>query len=188
MQRGTFDDLPADPLPGGTEEATGNVPFQTRPSLLAALDVPFKAFGTVAILAAPFFITGAVISGRPGTFASLFTLFELLQIAPAFLVAFAPAVRIVFTRYLIDDEGIRVHVQVLAKSESRVAWDKVTAIRHRVTLVDRILGIQRVDIIAYGERGTTLRLVGLRDAARLRDLAAKKMRGHASLGALLRSD
>lgn len=182
--RGTFHE----PRWRRVEDAPPSAELEARPSLWAALDVPFKALGTLAAFLLPAVVTGGFVAGDPFAALSLFVILELVQVVPAFLLAFAPAVRILFTRYSIDDEGVRVTTQVLARQDARVAWEKVTAIRHRVTLIDRLFGIQRVDIIAYGERGTTLRLVGLRDAKRVRDLAAAKMRQHASLGALLSGD
>jgi uncharacterized membrane protein YdbT with pleckstrin-like domain len=97
-------------------------------------------------------------------------------------------VQIAFTTYTFDDDGLIVRTQVLARSERRVPWEKVTALRHRRTWLDALLRIERLDVIAYGERGTTLHLVGLRDAAPLRAEVARRMRETATVEALLRSD
>jgi uncharacterized membrane protein YdbT with pleckstrin-like domain len=92
------------------------------------------------------------------------------------------------TRYELDAEGVRVRSSVIARSEERVAWEKVTLLVHRRGLVDRVLGIEALDVVAYGVRGTTLRLVGLRDARPLRDYAARHMRESASVAALFDND
>lgn len=176
------------PLPGRSPGEAPRPVLEGRPSLLAALDVPFKALATLAALVLPVFIATALMTGEPVNTMRHLRLIDLFQIAPAFLLAFAPAVRLAFTRYHIDEEGVRVRAQVLARSESRVSWDKVTAIRHRITLVDRLLGLQRIDIIAYGERGATLHLVGIRNARILRDLAAKRMREHTTAGHMVSND
>jgi uncharacterized membrane protein YdbT with pleckstrin-like domain len=186
MMRGWFREQLVPVAEPGSDET--KIIVEGRPSLLAALDVPFKAIGTVALLILPFIITAALIRGEPVTSLRDLPTLELMQLAPAFLLAFAPAIRLAFTRYRIDEEGVQVHSQVLSRTESRVAWDKVTAIRHRITLVDRVLGLQRIDIIAYGERGTTLHLVGMRNVRLLRDLAAQRMREHTTAGHLVSND
>lgn len=169
----------------------GEVPVTThtfRPSLLAALDVPIKILVFVFIFFLPLGIGGAAATGDPLVAILGPAFVTALNFFPALFALLAPAVQIMFTRYVIDDDGIRVTVQFLSKNESRVNWPKVTAITHKRTVVDRIFGIERLDIVAYGERGTTLRLVGLRDAPQLRDLAAKKMREHATVEALFSND
>ncbi len=108
-------------------------------------------------------------------------------IVPLF-AAIAPAVQLMFTRYVLDDEGIRERVQLFSKTERRVDWSKVTALRHRHTVLDRLFGVGRVDVIAYGERGTTLRLVGLKQPAIIRDLVSVRMRSTASVEQLTQND
>jgi membrane protein YdbS with pleckstrin-like domain len=174
----TFLDM--DDIPAGAEVVV-------RPSLRAALDVPFKVIGVLLFLTLPFGTTGAILGG-PQLFLPFVPFVFLLQIAPALLITFAPAIRLVYTRYIIDQDGIRVRSQVLSATESRVPWEKVTAIEHRRTFFDRLLGIERLHVIAYGVRGTTLRLIGLRNARQLRDLTARKMREHATAETIFSND
>lgn len=159
-----------------------------RPSLLAALDVPVKIVVFVFVFFLPIGVGGALATRDPLVLLLGVPIATLFNFIPAFLALLAPAFQIMFTRYVVDDDGVRVSMQFLSKNESRVEWHKVTAITHKRTIVDRVFGIERLDIVAYGERGTTLRLVGLRDAAKLRDLAARKMRESATVEALFSND
>ncbi|HET6399233.1 MAG TPA: PH domain-containing protein, partial [Candidatus Thermoplasmatota archaeon] len=96
--------------------------------------------------------------------------------------------RLAFTRYHLDDEGVRVRTAFLGRSERRVPWGKVTLVRHRRTLLDRLFGLSRVEIVAYGDRGAVLHLTGLRDARPVRQRAAMQMRRSASVAGLFRND
>lgn len=164
-----------------------------RPSLWAALERSVTVFGVLLALMVPAMLAVflGVDAGDPtepdgrGVFALLDVSLTLL--IPV-LAALTPAVQLVFTRYVLDDEGIRENVQLLSRTERRVGWDKVTALRHRVTLMDRLFGIGRVDVVAYGERGTTIRLVGLRHAPHLRGLVARRMREAATVERLFGND
>lgn len=161
-----------------------------RPSLWAILQRLVEVF--LALLPLAVSLAVALLAQGGGDLARdgplLILLLENLQFALVLLVAFAPAVQVAFTRYTFDAEGIRVRTQVLQKSDHRVPWEKVTALRHRRTLLDRLLGLGRLDVIAYGEKGTVLRLVGLRDDGALRDLVARRMRETASVAALVGND
>lgn len=164
-----------------------------RPSLWAALGRSVTVFGVLLALMVPALL--AVFLGvqtddptEPdgrGVFALVD--FSLTLLIPV-LAALTPAVQLVFTRYVLDDEGIRERVQLLSRTERRVPWEKVTALRHRVTLLDRLFGLGRVDVVAYGERGTTIRLVGLRHAPHLRGLVARRMLESASVERLFGND
>lgn len=163
-----------------------------RPSLRAALGRVGVAFLVVTAFFLPFQIgTGMQAfgddEGEPAGFWVL--AFEIASnLVIPFLVSLAPALQLAFTRYILDDEGIRERVQLLSRSDKRVRWDKVTALQHRRTFVDRILQIERVDVVAYGSRGTTLHLVGLRRAPYIRGLVARQMRAQASVSGMLRND
>jgi uncharacterized membrane protein YdbT with pleckstrin-like domain len=161
-----------------------------KPSLWAGLDIVAKAVMGILLVALPF-VLSAFFQGDAGRTIGLLALvvggFDFTLIY-ATLAALFPMAQLAFTRYVVDEEGIRVHVQLFNRSETRVAWEKITLLRQRRTLVDRLFGIERLDVVAHGVRGTTLRLVGLRDAPRLRNLVAERMRASASVTSLLRSD
>ncbi|MGB0653310.1 MAG: PH domain-containing protein [Thermoplasmatota archaeon] len=173
--------------PEADQEPAAFTGWSGRPSLLAAMDVPLKILLAGAGVAAPFVVSAALADKPVPILAALFGL-ESLNILYALAAPLIPAVQLLFTRYTVDEEGIRVQVQILSRSEHRVQWDKVTAITHRRTLFDRLFGIERLDIIAYGERGATVHLQGLRQAAWLRDLAAQQMRRTATVSNLLLND
>lgn len=178
------------PWPPGTP-APGEGPLLVlRPSLLAGLDLLGKAVAAAALLVVPVLVGVLLQGGRPGLAALVAAVvgLRLLDMTYALLAALVPVVQLAFTRYVVDEEGIRVHVQLFTRSERTVRWDKVTLLRHRRTLVDRMFRIDRLDVVAYGERGTTLNLVGLRQAPHLRDLVARRMREHASVGGVLGED
>lgn len=157
------------------------------PSMRAALDTPFKVLLVVLLIFGPFTFTGFAMGG-PYELVPFGGLLVIWNYLPLLVFAFAPAIRLMFTRYIVDAEGIRSRTQVLSVTESRLSWDKVTAIQYRRTLMDRVLGLERLSIIAYGERGATLRLVGLRNAKDLRNLTAQKMREHATAEAIFSND
>lgn len=161
-----------------------------RPSLRVALARFLMAFLSIFALATPLIISFLIEGGSGSRGAdALFLLFEVgFQFLFPALFAFAPAIQIIFTRYVFDEDGVRERVQILSKTEKRVQWAKVTALRHRRTLFDRLFGIERVDIIAYGERGTTLHLVGLRKAPEVRNLVSAQMRQHATMARLFQND
>lgn len=161
--------------------------MEFRPSLWAAVDVAAKIMGTVAGFAASILVPAA-INGQPVGAAALFLGANAIGLYPAIAAAFLPAVQLAFTRYHLDDEGIVTRTQVLSKSEKRIPWEKITALRHRRTLLDVVFRLERVDVVAYGERGATIHLVGLKDARRIRDRVASEMRATASVESLFRGD
>ena len=160
-----------------------------RPSLWAAFGVALR----VLLFLIPLVVLVAIPVSKGASFGApdgplILAFVDNIEFVIGVLIAFAPAVKIAFTRYTLDAEGIRVRSQVLQKQEQRVPWEKVTALRHRRSLLDRLVGLGRLDVVAYGERGTVLKLVGLRDDGALRDLVARRMRESASVEALFRGD
>lgn len=172
-----------------------NAPLVVRPSLRAAAERFLVLFSVLLGIALPLIITVLVrqyldpeVDPWPMYAGPLASLQLGASILVPLLASLAPAVQIAFTRYVFDDEGIREKVQILSRSEKRVRWEKVTALLHRRTMLDRLLGIERLDIVAYGERGTTLHLVGLREARPLRALVAQQMRRQATVRHLMAND
>jgi uncharacterized membrane protein YdbT with pleckstrin-like domain len=160
-----------------------------KPSLLAAASVFLKVVAVIVLaLATP--ALAAILAGQgAGILATFLALqFAAAGILPLIASIVVPAIRLAFTRYELDEEGVRVHSSVIARSDQRVPWDKVTLLVQSRSLTDRLLGIERLTVIAYGIRGATLSLVGLRDAGPLRDFAAKKMRESASVASLFAND
>lgn len=169
------------PAPGPT--------LAIKPSLRAAASVFVKVAAFVAfVLSLPLLV--AVLSGSGAAFfgSLLLAQFGLFAVLPAIFGIVVPAIRLAFTKYELDDEGVRVHSSIVARSDQRVPWDKVTLLLQVRTLADRFLGIERVTIVAYGMRGATLQLVGLRDASAVRDFAARRMRASASVASLFSND
>ncbi len=161
--------------------------IQTRPSMRAAVDQGVKVLGLFATLLVPVAI-GLLAQGRPAAAIATLIAGQVTSLYPAMIAAALPALRLYFTRYAIDDDGVRVTTNLLAKSDQRIPWEKVTAIRHRRTVLDAILGITRVDVIAYGRRGATLHLVGLQDGRGVRQEVARRMRSACSVDALTGRD
>lgn len=101
----------------------------------------------------------------------------------------APIVTLVTTRYVLSEDALIVRTQFLTRTEKRIEWAKVTEVTHRWTLFDRLLGIERLDVVAYGEAsGAAVHLIGLRKAGPYRDLIARRMREAASVANLFASD
>lgn len=159
-----------------------------RPSLLAAVSSFAKVAGYVLlVVAAPTLV--ALLAGRSGLLAAvLLAELSFLALLPAMAAVLVPAVRIAFTRYELDADGVRVHSSLIARSDQRVPWEKVTLLVQRRGLADRVLGISSLDVVAYGTRGATLHLVGLRDPRPVREWASARMREAASVEALFRND
>ena len=160
-----------------------------KPSLRAAASVFVKLVAFLAfVMALPVLV--AVLSGSSLGFLTGILVAEtsLLAVLPAVAGLVLPAIRLMATQYDLDGEGVRVRSSVIARSDQRIPWEKVTLLRQQRSLVDRALGIQTVTIVAYGAQGATLDLVGLRDPAPVRDYAARKMRESASVDALFAND
>lgn len=177
------------PVPQPTALPAPDPGLSLKPSLRAAASTFAKVLALAAfVLTVPF--VGALLSGEGLAVLAAFLLaeFGFLAMLPAFAGLLLPAVRLWATRYELDAEGVRVHSSIVARSDQRVTWDKVTLLVQSRSLIDRALGIESVAIVAYGARGTTLHLVGLRDAAPVRDFAARHMRRSASVAALFAND
>lgn len=175
------------PLEGHTE--AGDLVF--RPALRAAVGPSLLAVLGIAALLTPAFFGIAQQEGLETGFGFLDVFYVLSQNAQylfALAPAMAPVVQVFTTRYVLSADGIRQRRQFLSKEEHKVAWEKVTALKHRRSIMDRLLGIERLDVIAYGERGATIHLIGLRDAAPLRNHVGLRMRESASVDALFRAD
>lgn len=181
-----IDDLTG-PLAGHTE--AGDLVF--RPALRAAIGPSLLAILGIGLLLVPAFM-GLARQDDVETGVGALDIFLLLSQNSQYLFALAPAlaplVTVLTTRYVLAGDGIRLRRQFLSKEEHKVSWEKVTALRHKRSVLDRILGIERLDVIAYGERGATLHLVGLPDAAPLRDHVGRRMRDSATVEALFRAD
>ncbi len=157
--------------------------MEIAPDPRAVVERFFQAFIGIALFFVPFGTAGAVQQEEP-----ILALvgFANQLVVPA-VVATIPAIRLLFTRYIIEEDGMRERVQILNRTERRIGWDKVTLLRQRRTFFDWLLRIERLDVIAYGERGATIHLLGLRGSA-LRDHLAREMRRHASVQGLLQND
>lgn len=163
--------------------------LRIKPSLRAAASIFAKVAGLVLFLVTlPVVVAVLAGSGAALLGAFLAAQFGLVAMVPAFIGLLVPAVRLLGTRYELDEAGVRVHSSIIARQEQRVTWDKVTLLLQRRSLVDRVLGIESVSVVAYGVRGTTLDLVGLRNAAPVRAYAARRMRESASVAALFDND
>lgn len=170
-------------------------PLVLRPSLRAAVERFLVLFSVLLGIVVPVIATLLIrtyldpdVDAWPIYGGPLASLQLGMSILVPVLASLAPAVQIAFTRYVFDDEGVLEKVQILSRTEKRVRWEKVTALLHRRTLLDRVLDIERLDVVAYGERGTTLRLVGLRDARPVRALVARQMRRQATVRHLVAND
>lgn len=178
-----IDDL-LGPLAGETQG--GDLVF--KPQLRAAVGPTLLALGGLG------FALGLVVYGN--NFNSddflpefwLLTILDNIEYLTWLVPAFLPVVNVLTTRYVLGADGLRERKQFLSKEERRVSWEKVTALRHRRTVLDKILRIERVDVIAYGQRGATIHLVGLADGAKLRNHVGRMMRESASVDSLFRSD
>jgi uncharacterized membrane protein YdbT with pleckstrin-like domain len=179
------------PLAGKTED--GDLVF--RPAVRAAFGPALLALTGLLVVFVPFLLgfnnSGfgeEEFNGVPKIFFWVFWLADNIEFAAALLPATAPIINVLTTRYVLAADGIRERKQFLNKEERKVSWEKVTALKHKRSILDRILGIERLDVVAYGERGVTLHLIGLRDASQLRNHVGMRMRQSASVDALMKAD
>lgn len=177
------------PVPNPAPAPTPRPALAVKPSLRAAASTFAKVVALVAFLfALPIVVAFLSGNGLAIVGSVLLAEFSLFAMLPAIAGLLLPAIRLYATRYELDEDGVRVHSSIVARSDQRVTWDKVTLLVQHRSLIDRALGIESLAIVAYGARGTTLQLVGLRDAAPLRAFAARKMRESASVDALFAND
>ncbi len=161
-----------------------------QPSLRAAIDFPVKLLGTLAVFFMPFIIESIFLSDGKLAIAALLTAGVLTNFVWVLAILAWPVVQLAFTRYDVDEDGIRIRMQIFSKSEQRVSWEKVTSLYTRRGIVDRVLGIEKLDVVAYGEKGTTFHLIGLRrqQANWLRNEASRRMREAATVESLFHND
>ena len=160
-----------------------------RPRLRAAVGPSLVALLGIAAFLVPIALgisTQPEFEGRG--FGRLLIIWENLEWLFLLTPALAPVVKVLTTRYVLEETGLREEVRFLNTTERRVQWEKVTALRQRRGLLDRMLGIERLDVIAYGQRGATIHLIGLTEVAPLRTHLAQKMRESATVEALFRTD
>lgn len=171
------------------EGAVAPTALVIRPSLWAGVEILERLLLQFAPYAIPILISLVLADAQSDDDRPLFiALMDNFELGIGVLAIAAPILRVAFTRYTFDDEGIRIRSVLLSKSDQRVPWEKITAVRHRRTLLGSLVGIQRLEIVAYGKRGATLHLSGLRNAPELRNLVARHMRKSATIEALGRSD
>jgi uncharacterized membrane protein YdbT with pleckstrin-like domain len=181
--------LPAPGPPSGPTTSPPPPGLALKPSLRAAASVFAKVVAFIAfVLAVPIFVALLGGTGAEALAAILIAETSLFAVLPALAGILLPAIRLLATTYELDDEGVRVRSSIIARSDQRVPWEKVTLLVQHRSLVDRVLGIQTLTVVAYGAHGATLRLVGLRDPAPVRDYAARKMRASASVASLFTND
>jgi len=178
-------------------DPTGPVPpggIVVRPSLRAAVgNVLQVAFYLTMIFVGPLLLVSlfsaeALPEEPPLPFLAAIFLGVWAEVIPLVLGVGVAFLRIGLTRYVLDKDGIHVRSQVLSAKEERVPWEKVTAVLQKRTIFDSLLRIERVHVVAYGRAGRTLHLVGLRDAAPLRNLVASRMLQSSSVESLRRRD
>lgn len=158
-----------------------------KPRLRAALPGSLAAFGGLVSIAVPVLLGIDAAPDGAGAGGRLFLL-NNLEYLFLFTPALAPIIKVLTTTYIIEEDGIREQARFLSTTDRRITWEKVTALRQRRSVFDALLGIQRLDVIAYGERGATIHLVGLSNAPELRNRFARNMRDSASVDSLFRAD
>jgi len=152
-----------------------------RPHPLAALEPALRtlfAFGALAAMSVLAADSTSLVSNWIG----------YTELIIGFVVAFLPAVRVLFTSYEVNESGLRARTAMLATTEQKVPWEKVTLLRHKRTLLDTIFGLEHLDVVAYRKHGATVRIVGLRRNSTMPAWMGEAMRKNSSIGALLRAD
>ena len=97
-------------------------------------------------------------------------------------------VEVLFTEYVWTDRRLYATTAFLSRKTNVLPFEKITNLQIRRSLFERMLGVAEVRVVAYGVRGTELRLRGLRDPAPLFSGLSADVKAHASLEALLARD
>ena len=104
----------------------------------------------------------------------------LLSIPGGFLVGVAAGwLGWLFTRYVIDDEEIRIERGVLFKSSRRIPFERLQSVDINEPLIARVLGLSELTIEMAGgsDSRTRLRFLTLTESRRLRSLLLSRAHG-----------
>lgn len=171
---------------GYVQESTDG--WDLQPSLIAAIELAVRIFGSIFVLIA----TGLIIYVAQGGDVRVGLASAVAANGQAILITIifsgAPIVNLIVTRYRIDEDGVMMQSQLFQKTEQRVGWEKVTALEERRGLLGTIFGFSELVVVAYGSRGAKIHVRGVRDVAALRERLAEKMAEAVSIPAILQSD
>lgn len=93
-----------------------------------------------------------------------------------------------FTEYVVTDHRVYATTAFFKRTVKVVPFEKVTNLELRRGLFERLLGVGEVVVVAYGQKGTELRLRGLLDPTPVLHSLAHEVRSHSSIEHLLASD
>lgn len=165
-----------------------------RPSVRLLWGEVLQAVAVVGItLLAPFAFYTAVrsLTGQEdpefaaATFGAGAVGFELLYLAPRIVRAW---IHVAFTEYVLTTNRIYSRTEFLSTDLRVVPYERVTMLLVRRNLMERVLGIARVHVRAYGDVEQQIRLRGLRDPWPLFRVAREGLRTHNTADAIVRSD
>lgn len=124
--------------------------------------------------------------------ARAFTLYLITVVVPEavfILQRFGKAlVEVLFAEYVVTDHRVYAATAFLKRTVQVVPFEKITNLVLRRTLFERLLGVAEVRVVAYGQRGTEIRMRGLRDAGGLFARLAVDLRAHGTADSLLALD
>lgn len=102
--------------------------------------------------------------------------------------AYARVRAVFFTAYTLTDHRLLASSSLFTRETTSVPLDQVSAIEQRRGPIDALLGLDTLVVSAYGERGTSVAIPGLREVDRLRSELSKAAVATASPRWLLRGD
>jgi uncharacterized membrane protein YdbT with pleckstrin-like domain len=98
------------------------------------------------------------------------------------------ALEIYYTEYVITDRRTYSVTAIISRNLTSVPFEKVTNIGVRRNLFERIIHVDRVNLVAYGMKGTQIQMRGVEDTADVFRRLQHLTRAECSAENLLRAD
>lgn len=180
---------------GGLRLQPGELPLhQVRPSVRLLWGEVLQAVTVVAVtLAVPYGFQAAGLPppeflssgwGPPAVGAGAVAV-ELFYLVPRIGVAW---IHVAFTEYTLTTDRIYVRTEFITADLKTVPYEKVSLVRIRRGLFQRLLGVTEVSVRAYGAEEGHVRLRGLVDPVAAFQTCRDQIRVHNTAASLVRSD
>ena len=181
---GTAPDRGVQPQPPSDREPTPSEKLTERPHPLTPL-----IRGWIVLLAILFGLGRELIpdGSDDGGLPPLEFLFSGVGIV-AVIAVIAGVLSWRFTRFVVDDEELRIDTGALVRTSQRIAFERVQAIDVVQPLAARLFQLAELRIDIGGGESAQLRYLSLRRAYELRDYLLARARGHRPVAAAAPAD
>jgi uncharacterized membrane protein YdbT with pleckstrin-like domain len=165
--------------------------FRPSSRLLVA-EVTQQAFALVVTLGVAVLVfLYARDTGHPGLQeAAFFVIASFFGIEAIFIITrlIRTGLEIYYTEYVITDRRTYSITAIISRNLTSVPFEKVTNIGVRRNLFERIIHVDRVNLVAYGIKGTQIQMRGVEDTADVFRRLQHLTRAECSAENLLRAD